>query len=218
MKIRLRTLAGVLAASILLLTGCAGRETPPDFDRAYVLGILDTLYLGEYSEELMALAGMEDPARLEAEYEAGLDAEVDYFAYCFDAGPLTDASRARLKELYRDLYRLASYEVLPSEAEDDIHTVDVVIRPLDVIDRVIREDLDAFAARQKAAPAEGLSREEITESYVEGLTGLIRDRMEEPGYGKAETLTLEVGKDPRDGLCHIKGNGLNEVDERILLY
>lgn len=211
-------LSALLLSGVLALSGCAQPEAPPDLARVYVKGVLDTLYLGEYSEDFISLTDTRDPGELEREYLAGLDAEADYFSEYFGVGELTENARKQVKDLYRDLYKLARYEVSPSLLENEIYSVDVAIQPLDAIDRVAREDLETYAAGLKTSLSPDLSQEQRTDAYVEGLIGLIREKMEEPGYFEPVTITLEVSKSSEDGLYRIEGKGLAEVDEQLIRY
>ena len=214
--IRIRSI--IVLLSILTLAGCGSQEAPPDFAQVYVRGILDTLYLGEYSGDFLSVTDTQDPAALEAEYLAGLETEVNYFAYYFGIGELTEPAKEDLTELYRELYQLSRYEVQPSILENGSYIVNVIVEPLDAIDRVVKEDLDTFAAELKAASANTMTSGEYEEHYIEGLIGLIREKMETPGYYESVTLTLEVVQSPEDELYYIKGNGLAEIDEQIIQY
>ncbi len=217
MKQSIKICAMILLLSSLFLTGC-GPDTPPDFAQVYVRGILDTLYLGEYSEDFLSVTDTKDPAVLEAEYETGLETETNYFAYYFGIDELTDTEKEHVLDMYRELYQLARYEVHPSVAGENSYTVDVTVEPLDVISRVVAEDLDAFAAEQKAASSGDMTEEEYQERYVQGLVALIQAKMNEPGYHEPVTLTVEVTEDPEDGLYYLQGNGLAEIDEQIIRY
>ena len=218
MKKGIHIFSAIVLLSILALTGCGGQDAPSDFAQVYVRGILDTLYLGEYSEDFLSVTDTQDPAGLEAEYLAGLETEVHYFAYYFGVGELTESAKADLTELYRDLYQLSRYEVQPSVSLDGSYTVNVIVEPLDIIDRVVKEDLETFAVEMKIASADGLTSDDYEKQYIEGLIGLIREKMDAPGYGEPVTLTLEVVQNPEDELYYIKGNGLAEIDEQIIQY
>lgn len=218
MKKTLYALFVILLLAIPALGGCGEQEAPPDFAQIYVQGILDTLYQGEYTEEFLTVTDTEDPAELEAEYLAGLDTEVNYFAYYFGIDELSESAKTDLTALYRDLYRLSRYEVLPSVPLEDDYIVDVIVEPLDVIDRVVKEDLESFAFEMKSASSYGITSDEYEQQYVEGLIERIREKMETPGYREPVTIKLEVVRNSDDGLYYIKGNGLAEIDEQVLRY
>ena len=219
----------LLCAALVLVAGC-GRSEEPDVPQAYVLGILDTLYLGEVSGDLLALTGTEDASVLTAEYENGLAVEADYFAHFFATGDLSEDAAALVMEFYRDLYRLARYEAAPSfeagesgvagnaEGGKMLYTVDVTVEPLDAVLRFVDEELTAYAQQFKAETSKDLPAAERQMLYVAGLLEGIRGYMKAPGYLEPVTISVEVSQDTGDELYRIRGNGLTDIDEQMIRY
>jgi hypothetical protein len=222
----------LLCAALVLVAGC-GRSEEPDVPQAYVLGILDTLYRGEVSGDLLALTGTEDASVLTAEYENGLAVEADYFAHFFSTGDLSEDAAALVKEFYRDLYRLARYEAAPSietggagesgvagnaEGGKMLYTVDVTVEPLDAVLRFVDEKLNAYAQQFKAETSKDLPAAERQMLYVAGLLEGIRGYMKAPGYLEPVTIRVEVSQDAGDELYRIRGNGLTDIDEQMIRY
>jgi len=219
----------LLCAALVLVAGC-GQSEEPDVPQAYVQAILDTLYLGEVSGDLLALTGTEDADVLMAEYENGLAVEADYFAHFFSTGDLSEDATVLVKEFYRDLYRLARYEVAPSVdagesgvagSDEDgkmLYTVDVTVEPIDVVLRFVDEELNAYAQRFKAETSNDLPATERQMLYVGGLLEGIRGYMKAPGYLEPVTIRVEVSQDAGDELYRIRGNGLTDIDEQIIHY
>lgn len=222
----------LLCAALVLVAGC-GRSEAPDVPQAYVLGILDTLYRGGVSGDLLALTGTEDASVLTAEYENGLAVEADYFAHFFATGDLSEDAAALVKEFYRDLYRLVRYEAAPSietggageagiagnaEGGKMLYTVDVTVEPLDAILRFVDEELTAYAQQFKAETPKDLPADERQMLYVAGLLEGIRGYMKVPGYLEPVTIRVEVSQDAGDELYRIRGNGLTDIDEQMIRY
>jgi len=214
----------LIALSALLFAGCS-KKADPDIPALYVTHILDTLYLGEVSTELLSLTGMDDPALLKDEYEAGLDAEADYFAYYFGIGELSAESGQLIKDLYKDLYRQARYSISPSAEEPDryeadkiVHVVTVTVEPLDVVWRFAKEELEGFAKDFKAQASAELSAEAKELLYVKGIVSRIRTLAEKPGYLEPVDIRVEVTQNAEDGLFRVRGSGLTEIDECIIQY
>ena len=221
MKKRIALLLAVTIISMAAFAGC-GSGSQKDFAAVYVQGILDTLYLGQYNSDFLALTDYESEDQLAREYENGILAETDYFAYYFNVSTLSEKTRADLQELYKEIYSFSKYKVNPSTGAEGSYDVDVVISPIDVIQKVTQEDLPDYLESLRESFEDGafedLTEVEYEDAYALGIIALIKDRMTDIGYLEDQTLTVHVVKDAEDGLYYVQDDGLAQIDEHIIKY
>ena len=221
MKKRIALLLAVTIISMAAFAGC-GSGSQKDFAAVYVQGILDTLYLGQYNSDFLALTDYESEDQLAREYENGILAETDYFAYYFNVSTLSEKTRTDLEELYKEIYSFSKYQVNPSTGAEGSYDVNVVVSPIDVIQKVMDEDIQDYIASLQARYEDGtfedLSEEAYEDIYVSGIIGLIKDRMTDIGYLEDQTITVHVVKDAEDGLYYVQDDGLAQIDEHIIKY
>lgn len=214
----------LLAAALMITAAFAGCGSPAedDFAKTYVQGVLDTLYLGQYNEDFLAITDYESVDELEEDYENGILVETDYFAYYFDVSLLTDATRSRLAELYKELYSFSKYQVAPSSGDENAYTVEVTVSPIDVIKKVVDEDMDyyleSFQRLYDNGDFDSLTEAEYEDLYAQGIIALIQDRMADVGYLEDQTVTVSLAQDETDGLYYIQNDGLAQIDEYIIQY
>lgn len=219
-----KRMALLLAAALMITAAFAGCGSPAedDFARAYVQGVLDTLYLGQYNEDFLAITDYESADDLAEDYENGILVETDYFAYYFDVSLLTDETRTMLVELYKELYRFSKYQVAPSSGDESEYMVEVTISPIDVIKNVVEEDieyyLESFQRLYDNGDFDSLTEAEYEDLYAQGIIALIQDRMADVGYLEDQTVTVSLIQDEADGLYYIQNDGLAEIDEYIIQY
>lgn len=214
----------LLAAALMITAAFSGCGSPAesDFAQTYVQGVLDTLYLGQYNEEFLAITDYESVDELAEDYENGILVETDYFAYYFDVALLTDATRAELADLYKEIYSFSNYQVQPSSGDENAYSVEVTISPIDVMKKVVDEDMDyyleSFQRLYDNGEFDSLTEAEYEDLYAAGIIALIRDRMADIGYLEDQTLTVSLAPSQEDGLYYIQNNGLAQIDEYIIQY
>lgn len=221
MKKRISLLAIALLVTATLLSGC-NSNTEKDSANIYVKGILDTIYLGQQSNEFLDITKIDTVTQLGEEYENGMKAEASYFSYYFTLNSAAETFEKELIDMYKNIYQFSKYEVQPSSQEGDVYYVDVIVSPIDIIYKVVEEDLpayvDGFKSSAENGDFESLSKEEYDALYARGIVQMVEDRMQNPGYDEEQTITVEVTQSSEDGLYHIRGNGLAEIDEAIIKY
>ncbi len=220
MKKRIALLLVMAMIATVTFAGCGG-TTKDDFAQVYVQGILDTLYRGQYNSDFLAITNYESTDQLEKEYENGILAEADYFAYYFKVSKLTADTKTDITDLYKDLYGFSKYQVNPSTGTDGVYTVDVVISPIDVIQKVTQEDLPDYLESLRESFEDGafedLTEVEYEDAYALGIIALIENRMKNVGYLEDETITVQLVKD-KGGLYYIQDGDLAAIDEHIIKY
>lgn len=213
-----------MVALLLMSISFSGCSNKPEIDFAstYVQGILDTIYLGEQSSEFLDITKVNTLSQLEEEYEKGIKAEAEYFFYYFDLTSDFANFEDELIAMYKNIYQSAEYQVQPSIKTGEIYYVDVVITPIDVIDKVVEEDLadyiESFRETSENGEFEEFTEEEYNNLYTSGIIELVQGRIQNLGYYEEQTITVEVVADSEDGLYYIHGNGLAEIDDTIIKY
>ena len=218
------TLTRLMIAVLLLATLFAGctKEPEIDFANIYVQGVLDTIYLGQQSKDFLDITKIGTLSQLGEEYENGMKAEADYFSYYFNLEDGAEAFEEELIDMYKAIYQHAKYEVRASSKIDATYYVDVVVSPIDVIYKVVEEDLASYIEDFEASAEDGefdeLTEEEYNNLYTSGIIELVQENLQSVGYYEDQTITVEVVENSEDGLYYIHGNGLAEIDEIIIKY
>ena len=219
-----KTLTLFIIALLLVSTFFSGCSNNPEIDVAniYVQGILDTIYLGQQSNDFLVITKISTLAQLGEEYENGMKTEADYFSYYFNLEAASEDFEEELMDMYKDIYQYAKYQVQTSSQIGDIYYVDVVVSPIDVIDKVVKEDLASYLEGFQFSAENGdfdeLTEEEYNDVYVSGIIELVQGRIQNLGYYEDQTITVEVITDNEDGLYYIRGNSLAEIDEAMIKY
>ena len=190
------------------------------FDAAgYVQGGLDCLYKGEFDQYLELTNATEEEAQ--KTYEDGLEAEADVFEqYIAAEGAVTDASRAKIIELYKAIYAKSSYTVKLLSETNGVYVVEVVINPIDIFTKCY-DDATAFVnefyEKDDAGEFDGLTEEEYNDRYVQGLLDIYTAYVPEIGYTEAKTLTVQVKQDD-SGLYTLSDDDMQNIDTWIIEY
>ena len=132
MSRRFACLVLALSLCLALLAGCGKDKggapdptpeaTKQTFDpAAYVRGGLDAVYLGEYSDEYLAMLGGETKESCDERYERGMQVSLEVFCEYFgiDLAQCSDATRTELLDLMRRMYKCAKYEIGPTVQDGD---------------------------------------------------------------------------------------------------
>ncbi len=229
---RIICLALALSLCAALLSGCRGssknettepEETKQAFDPAvYVKGGLDAVYLGEYSDEYLALLGGETEASCAERYERGMQVSLDVFCEYFgiELDKCSDSMRSSLLELMRKLYKCAKYEVGTPAQDGESYTVEVSVSPIAAVAQVAKEDYPDFAkdAAERIAGGElDKSSASFNDWWAKSISDMVSAHLIAPSYLDAQTVTVTLGKNDA-GTYAFSGTSLADVDALIVSY
>lgn len=170
MKKKTPLLALALVLSILL-AGCSGLSNRQGAIPTLVKGNLDLVYLNEYSDEYKVL--LADPPtaeEAEQEYLTNLEAEAQYFMSYFNIAEdmISEETRQSIIDMYKEIYSYSKYEVGEAVKSDEKYLVEVTIYPIDIIQKVMDEDADAFSenwqTRVEAGEFDSMTDSELEET------------------------------------------------------
>lgn len=227
--------AFLLALTMALsLAACGGVKT--EDVTALVQGNLDVIYLGECTDEYLALvtASKED---LMADYEDGLQVEAEYFAeywgivypeYGESYADLPADFQGEIIDLYREIYAHSNYEVSTAvKHEDDSYSCKVTVYPIDIMEKAsdcyLADEypaLNAFWQKHENVDFSAMSDEEYmayTVEYGRIIVELVRDQLPELGYKEAKTQAIQVEADD-DGLYRINEDDFGIFDGYVIYY
>jgi hypothetical protein len=222
LKILTKKLAalGLALAMALSLTACGGGLTTNDA-KAYIQGIMDMTYLGQYNAEYLQLVGSTE-AECEENYLTGLAVEADYFAYYFDSY-LTDAVKDEVIQLYKEIYAHSSYTVKDAaRTSDGGFNVTVEVYPMDILDQVVNGDalwafIDDFNARYEAGAFDGMSEDEYEAEWLSGVVEIIRPYLDSIGYLDVTSIVVQIQAD-EDGVFSLNEDDFSNLDMLLIDY
>lgn len=204
----------ILAAA--LLAGCVFASFDP---KAHLQGNLDAQYLNKYSDEYLNSV-VNTKEELEKAYDDGLDYEADYFIEYFGIviDKCADTVKTEIKDMYKEIYSHAKYEIGDASKSGDTYLVSLTIYPIDIVQKVINEDWDAFAeAWQADDTLYDMTEEEFETAWAEGIIDLFKARIDSIDYLEPETISVQIVKDD-DGVYTISSNDFQRIDSLIIQY
>ncbi len=229
---RIICLALALSLCTALLGGCRGsskhetvepEETEQVFDPAvYVKGGLDAVYLGEYSDEYLALLGGETKDSCAERYERGMQVSLEVFCEYFgiELTQCSESMRSSLLELMRKLYKCASYEVGTPVQDGEGYTVEVKVSPIAAVAQVAKEDYPDFAkdAAERIASGElDKGSASFNDWWAKSISDMVSAHLITPAYLDAQTVTVTLAKND-SGSYTFSGTSLADVDALIVSY
>ena len=211
MSRRFACLVLALSLCLALLAGCGkDKDGMPDptpeatkqtFDpAAYVKGGLDAVYLGEYSDEYLAMLGGETKDSCDERYERGMQVSLEVFCEYFgiDLAQCGDATRTELLDLMRRMDKWAQYEIGPT-AQDDYPGF-----AQDAANRIAAGELDK-------------SSQSFKDWWAKSICDMVSARLASPEYLDAQTVSVTLAKND-GGAYGFAGTSLSDVDALIVSY
>lgn len=230
---RFMCLALALSLCLALLAGCGkDKDGTPDptpettkqtFDpAAYVKGGLDAVYLGEYSDEYLAMLGGETKDSCDERYERGMQVSLEVFCEYFgiDLAQCGDATRTKLLDLMRRMYKCAKYEIGPTAQDGDGYTVSVTVSPIAAVAQTAQNDYPGFAqdaANRIAAGELDKSSQSFKDWWAKSICDMVSARLASPEYLDAQTVSVTLTKND-GGAYGFAGTSLSDVDALIVSY
>ena len=210
-----------LALAAVLFTGCSAR-----FDAAaFVEDTLDARYRGVCSPELPDLT-LNTEEEITALYKAVLESEAEYFCAFFDINK-TRIPVSLHDDIVKMLARiLSSADFTPGEAvkTENGFSVSVAVRPLDIMQKVISEDISAFTDEWQTLAdlkeLEGMSVDEFETRWARGVIELVSVRIPKIGQLEAETVSVRVTKETYEGKTRYTADekDIGKIIRLIILY
>lgn len=190
-------LALVLSALMCvgILTSCGNSFSAGDL----VQGNLDLIYLNKYTDDYLEKVQL-TKEEADAQYEQGIDVEVDFFCEYFSIvqESCDESIRDQIVELYHTLYQNAKYEIGGVSKNGDTYLVELTVYPIDTIRKVMTEDSEAFAEewteRLEAGEFEGMSDgdPELETAWAQAVIDMVKARTASVGYGDPQTISVQV--------------------------
>lgn len=137
------------------------------------------MYLGEYSDEYLAMLGGETKESCDERYERGMQVSLEVFCEYFgiDLARCSDATRTELLDLMRRMYKCAKYEIGPTVQGGDGYTVSVTVSPIAAVAQAAQNDYPGFAqdaANRIAAGELDKSSQSFKDWWAKSICGMSR--------------------------------------------
>lgn len=220
-----------LALCAALLAGCGKDEKPAPtaepteqaFDpAAYVKGGLDAVYLGEYSDEYIAMLGGETKESCAERYERGMQVSLEVFCTYFgiEYEQCSESVRSELLELMRKMYKCARYEIGTPAQSGEGYTVEVKVSPIAAVAQTAQEDYPDFAKSAGERIASG-ELDKGSQSFIDwwatSIHNMVNAHLISPTYLDAQTVTVTLEKNS-GGSFAFSGTSLADIDALIVSY
>ena len=219
---------GLTLCLCLSLAACGGGEgdtkgfTTHDAE-VYVDGLIQENYLGQAPEEYLELVdiSMED---VETLYENALDMDTEYFFFMYDIDDHTDELHQEVKDLYREIYKSAKYEIVSAaQQEDGSFSVKVTVYPIDIAQTVSETLNDATKEFYKKYPQNEVNTmgekeyAEMGEEWARMILDLYQEALKEIGNMTERSVSVQIEQDS-EGLYTINSEDFARLDALIIDY
>lgn len=228
MKQNLKKVLAIALSAVLclgLLAGCGSSFSASDL----VKGNLDLIYLNQYTDTYLKSV---DLTKEEAnqQYEDGIALEVSYFINYFsiEADYCDDSIEPQITELYHQIYDYSKYEVGGVSKNGETYLVELTVYPIDIMQKVMEEDLDAFYDQWNARlesgefgdSLESMSDEQyeaFETAWAQAVIDMVSARVASIDYLDPQTISVQVTKDS-SGVYTIDSSDFSRIDGLIISY
>ena len=223
MRKRLGRLCALALGLMVLLTACA-QQSGAGFDAgAYVAGLLNATYLGEFDPDYLEMVGLTE-AEAQQEYANGIHTEVGNFYTAYNIETSTDELHEGIEKLYYEIYSHTSLTVTGVESQaNGSFLVTVEVEPIDIV-RQVHEDFGEVQEKFWSRYPEEIQNTMTTEEYAafdaawaQLVLGLYQDKLPTIGHLPARTVMLRVERD-RQGYYSINSEDFLALDELVIAY
>ena len=187
-RMKCLVLALVLMISAWALAGCGGMSE--DEAKEYAQAVLDASYKGEFDSYMELTDSTEEEAR--EMYEGNMDATMA--AVGFEELGASQEMQADYRQLFLDMAKLAKYSLGEVTEMENGFEIQVTVEPFIGLDGLETELTDAVMA-QLSESGEIPDDDELNQMTMQTMYDLMRDRLEAPEYGEAESMTIRVTAD-----------------------
>ena len=187
-RMKCLVLALVLMISAWALAGCGGMSE--DEAKEYAQAVLDASYKGEFDSYMELTDSTEEEAR--EMYEGNMDATMA--AVGFEELGASQEMQADYRQLFLDMAKLAKYSLGDVTEMENGFEIQVTVEPFIGLDGLETELTDAVMA-QLSESGEIPDDDELNQMTMQTMYDLMRDRLEAPEYGEAESMTIRVTAD-----------------------
>ena len=187
-RMKCLVLALVLMISAWALAGCGGMSE--DEAKEYAQAVLDASYKGEFDSYMELTDSTEEEAR--EMYEGNMDATMA--AVGFEELGASQELQADYRQLFLDMAKLAKYSLGDVTEMENGFEIQVTVEPFIGLDGLETELTDAVMA-QLSESGEIPDDDELNQMTMQTMYDLMRDRLEAPEYGEAESMTIRVTAD-----------------------
>lgn len=196
-------MAALLLAGVMALGLAACGDITSDDAEAYIQGLLDASYLGQYNQEYLDLADITEEESRTEDYEWNTAAEAEILRE-YLAIQSTDAAVQQSVDLVKEIYSHSRYSVTgASKLEDGSYAVTVSIQPMDILIRYQNQtDVNEIWMTVLAehgvmdqATLDAMSDEEymaLEDIYAAAVLDGIQALVPEMGYGPEQSVVLQL--------------------------
>lgn len=224
MKQLRRALACLLAMLMIVsATACGVVDSALEESMAnLVQGNLDCIYLGKVTKDYAESVDSTVEECL-ADYEAGLEVEAQYFANYFDIEYYTDDIKAKLIDLYREIYSYSNFTVgAASRLDDSTIVVKVDVKPIDIFAQLTDQSdvlLADFYNKYTQDVVDAMSDAEYQaydKEWAETLINACKKLLPNVGYEESVSLAMQVVLE--DDAWVFADESMGDIDNEIIYY
>ncbi len=185
------TVCLLLFTLVLQLTACSLFESKNKKYAAYVTSLLDANYKGSF--ETFIEMTESDQAAVETAYNEGIEHLANSLIAYYGIELVDDGTlKQKFIELTKKIYSATKYEVKPAVKSGDNYTVEVLIYPIDILEKTYSEVIgyiETFNKKKEAGDFDEYEIEQYETEFAEGVWDILNKAADNMGY-KDYTSTI----------------------------
>ncbi len=206
----------LIAMSLACLSGCGGTPAKKDYIK-YVESYLDSNYKGQV-DSYAKLTGV-DKASVSEAFDDGMSELAS--AICGYYGmkiPGEDTElKNRLVDVTKRIYQKADYQVKEAKVDDDSATVEVIIKPMNILndsgDSVLAL-IASFEQRKNNGEFDDYGTAKYESEFSSGVLDILEGMIDSMTYKDQVSVTVSVVKSGET--YSISGEDLKKLDEALM--
>lgn len=214
--------------TLITISGCSRKIELSN----YLISSLDAVYKGNY-QEYSGYTGL-TTTEISSIRNQWLASRTDSFIEFLGGDPSTisDDMRKRISDLLTAIYSNARYEVSDpgengsngkdssvTESNEPTHEeVTITVYPITLIKnnyKALSEYMTSFSENNEKYGYADMTSSEYQDAYLEGIITILEAQLTDIPYGKAETITVEIGQTEK-GLYEIDSKSMSKIDALII--
>lgn len=218
MKYFSKKFAALALAALMLfsLTGCSALQGRNKKYAAYVTSLLDANYKGEF-DTFLSMTDSDQEAVSKA-YNDGIEHLADTLIAYYGIELVDDGTiRNQFIDLTKQIYAASKYEVKPAVKSGDTYTVEVLIYPIDILQKTYTDVIsyiETFNQKKDAGDFDDYEIEQYEVEFAQGILDILTKAVPDISYLDATSTIVTIQTE--DQTYSISQDDFTKLDHNLI--